>query len=91
MQISHQSPSSLPLLNGPFVASCQGGGLQKYVTQAGHIAAELRVHAGLQATTGVTGRQGVCITPKLLTTTVASSEESAPRSDVVLLLLLLLT
>lgn len=47
MQITHQSPSSLPLLNGSFVASCQGGGPQKYVTQAGHIALELTVHASL--------------------------------------------
>lgn len=47
MQITHQSPSSLPLLNGSFVASCQGGGPRKYVTQAGLIALELPAHASL--------------------------------------------
>lgn len=47
MQIIHQSPSSLPPLNGSFVASCQGGGPQNYVTQAGHIALERTVHVSL--------------------------------------------
>lgn len=70
MQITHQSPSSLPLLNGAFVASCQGGGPQKYVTQAGHIAVERTVHA---AATAGTALQTGCLRRRVWEGTFAGS------------------